>query len=149
MLLWIRPVCVVAMLCLLLGAGAGLGVVDGGGAGPGQSQRSPEIIAVRFHADWCAACSRLAPQYRKLMDSAQELPVLFVTLDLTDAVMRRQSEYLASTLGIERIWAEQDRVGVIELLDADDHRVLASLSVGDDISLLADAIRRAADATAP
>ena len=119
-------------------------------AGDGESKRmerqaqSPQLIAVRFHADWCAVCKPLVPNYAKLVADSQDLPVLFVTLDMTDEITRRQSEYLASSLGIADIWAEQgNRVGVIKLLDAGSKDVLASISASDDLQRIESVIRTA------
>lgn len=120
-------------------------------AGGGESKRmerqaqSPQLIAVRFHADWCAVCKQLVPNYAKLISDSRNLPVLFVTLDMTNEITRRQSEYLASSLGIADLWAEQgNRVGVIKLLDAASKDVLASISAGDDLQRIESVIRTAA-----
>lgn len=108
---------------------------------------APKYIAVRFHADWCATCNQLVPQYDKLLAATKDVPVLFVTLDMTSDVTRRQGEYLASTLGIDRVWAEQqNRVGVIKLIDAQDKRVVDTISIGSGHEKIEAAIRKAASA---
>lgn len=106
---------------------------------------APRYIAVRFHADWCATCDQLVPQYGKLLATTKDLSVLFVTLDMTSDVTRRQSEFLAGKLKIGRVWAEQrDRVGVIKLIDAQDKRVVETINIGGGHKKVEAAIRRVA-----
>ncbi len=104
---------------------------------------APKLLAVRFHADWCAKCSQLAPNYSKLVADSRDVPVLFVTLDMTDEVTRRQSQYLAGMLGIGQLSKEQgNRVGVIMLVDAVDKRVLSTVSVDGDLARIEKMIRK-------
>ncbi len=74
---------------------------------PGVEQ--PDLIVVRFHADWCGACKQLAPKFDALKQAAADQPVLFVTLDLTSAESRRQAGLLAGALGLDKAW---DRSGM-------------------------------------
>lgn len=107
--------------------------------------RAPKIIAARFHADWCGECSRFAPNFGKLVAGSSDAPILFVTFDMTNEVTRRQSEYLASLLGLGQVWSAQgNRVGVIQLLDADSKRILASVPVSDGLAKVRKAVKKAA-----
>jgi thiol-disulfide isomerase/thioredoxin len=64
----------------------------------------PELVLVRFDAEWCKFCRRLAPTYDELRRRHATDPVLFVTLDLTDKASRRQAEYLAGSLKLDDAW---------------------------------------------
>ena len=104
---------------------------------------APKLLAVRFHADWCGKCSQLAPNYAKLVADSRDVPVLFVTLDMTNEVTRRQSHYLAGMLGIGQLSKEQgNRVGVIKLVDAADKRVLSTVQVDGDLAQIEKTIRK-------
>lgn len=104
---------------------------------------APKLLAVRFHADWCAKCSQLAPNYSKLVANSRDVPVLFVTLDMTNEVTRRQSQYLAGMLGIGQLSKEQgNRVGVIMLVDATDKMVLSTVGVDGELAQIEKMIRK-------
>ncbi len=104
---------------------------------------APKLLAIRFHADWCAKCSQLAPNYSKLVANSRDVPVLFVTLDMTNEVTRRQSHYLAGMLGIGQLSKEKgNRVGVIMLVDAVDKRVLSTVGVDGDLAQIEKKIRK-------
>lgn len=102
-----------AIIVAASGIAGGAGVV--GAVGTGQdAERStpelktaaaPELMVVRFHADWCGVCTKLAPNYAKLREKFCD-SVLFVTLDLTHRPLDRQAEFLAGALDVGDLWKD-------------------------------------------
>jgi len=91
---------------------------------------TPSVIAVKFHADWCGGCRKLAPAFSDLISEFNGNPVLFVTLDRTDKISSNQAELLATALEIDRIYQENPGTGFILLIDPNSHRVLERLHAG-------------------
>ncbi len=118
-------------------------------AEPESAATPPALYAVRMHADWCAACGKLDPAYSKLIRESGELPVLFVTLDMTDQITRRQAAYLASSLGLGQLWAKQrNKVGNIVFVDAADKGTVSSVPASGDVKVLRAALRQAVNSVA-
>ena len=97
-------------------------------------ESAPRLVAVNFRADWCTACPKMAPVYDRLVECYREQSVLFVVFDLTNDGTRKQSELLASSLGIDWLCGESIRTGMIKLVDRQDRRVLASATEPDELS---------------
>ena len=137
----------------VLGAGcAVLGAVmiahassDAEGGPPGAARtaaRVPQVLAVRFHADWCGACKKLDGVFAELRRRTSDAPVLYLTLDLTDEVTRRQAEYLAGVVGLDQVWvAQRNKVGSIVFVDAASKRALSNIAASDGIAALDSAVR--------
>ena len=98
------------------------------------SESTPRLVAVNFRADWCTACPKMAPVYDRLVECYREQSVLFVVFDLTDDGTRKQAELLASSLGIDWLCGESIRTGMIQLVDRQDRRVLASVTKPDEVN---------------
>lgn len=89
----------------------------------------PQLIALRFHANWCGPCAKLAPSYDALKTAFQDKSVLFLTLDFTDTPERKQSEYLAGTLGLEDIWRDNSMTtGRILIIDRESKKIVSTFS---------------------
>ena len=101
-------------------------------AGPAQ----PEIMAVKFHADWCGSCKRMGPIFEDLRNKYDGKPVLFVELDLTNGTTRSQAEYLASALGFGDVYAQNQGTGFILLLDGTSRKQLAKLTADQNIKAM-------------
>ncbi len=132
--------------CVVLGAVmVGLASTDaeGGPRDPTKTgARVPQVLAVRFHADWCGACKKLDGVFVELRRRTNDAPVLYLTLDLTDEVTRRQAEYLAGVVGLDQVWAAQgNKVGSIVFVDAASKRALANIAATDNIANLEGAVR--------
>jgi len=115
-----------------------------------QQATSPEVIAIKFHADWCGSCRRMGSVFEDLATVAEDQPVLFTQLDLTDRSSRKQAEYLMSLLKLGQIWEEAgagEKTGFILLVDADNHEVLGQLTADQDLkqmkAALADTVTKA------
>lgn len=87
--------------------------------------RSPEVIMVVFHADWCPNCKTLGPKMMKeVFPEIKAEPYLLVKLDLTDRESN-QAEYMLSTLGLGNLWEEYGRkTGFALLVDTQTKEVL-------------------------
>ena len=85
--------------------------------------------------------------YADLVRETRDLPIMFVTLDLTNDTTRRQAEYLAASLGLDKLWsAPGNRVGTIKIVHADTKAVVSTLGVSGDLPALAASLRRLAAA---
>ena len=94
----------------------------------------PRLIAVRYHADWCKACSTLAPDFEKLRASVQDESVLFVTLDFTDDKSKKQAEYLAAVLNLDGVWQSNGmKTGRVLLIDRAKKQVVETLLSTDSV----------------
>ena len=96
----------------------------------------PEIIAVKFHADWCGSCKRMGPVFEDLRNKYDGKPVLFVELDLTNGTTRTQAEYLASALGFGDVYAQNNGTGFILLLDGKSRKQLDKLTADQSIKAM-------------
>lgn len=70
-----------------------------------------------MHADWCPSCKALEPTLADLKAELKGEPVLFITLDITDAANTEQSRLLAETLGIEEIVKSNNQTGLVLVYD--------------------------------
>lgn len=96
----------------------------------------PQVIAIKFHADWCGTCRRMGTVFEDLATVAEDEPVLFTELDLTDRSSRKQASYLMNTLGLSQIWQEAgagERTGFILLVDAGNKKVAGTLTADQDL----------------
>ncbi len=107
----------------------------------------PALIVVKFHADWCRACTEMDKIYADLVRETRDLSMMFVTLDLTNDTTRRQAEYLAASLGLDTLWsAPGNRVGTIKIVQADTKAVVSTVGASGDLPALAASLRRLAAA---
>lgn len=94
----------------------------------------PRVIAVRYHADWCNPCRTLAPSFDKLQAAVRDEPVLFVTLDFTDDKSKKQAEYLAAVLNLDKIWQSNGmETGRVLLIDRAQNQVVETLLSTDNL----------------
>lgn len=77
----------------------------------------PELIAVKFHADWCGSCKAMGPNFTDLQNKLDGSAILFVELDFTNRTTGHQAMMLASALGIGEVVKENTSTGFILLLD--------------------------------
>ena len=88
-----------------------------------------EVIAVKFHADWCGSCKAMGPVFSELEAKFDTQPVLYLTLDHTREHQRQQAMWLVQELGMDNVWAEYGgKTGFILLIDADSKEVLTKLT---------------------
>ena len=116
-----------ALLILTLALGA-LGLRAPQDARPTMHDEGPEIIAIKFHADWCGYCKAMGPVFDELQAKYDQQPVLFVVFDQTREFNRRQSQYLADALGLEDVWDEHGgKTGFVLLIDAKTNKIIERL----------------------
>ena len=96
----------------------------------------PDVVAVKFHADWCGSCKKMGTVFEDLRNKYDGRSVLFVTLDLTNGTTRTQAEYMAAALGFGDVFAQNKGTGFILLLDGDSHRQVAKLTADQDIKAM-------------
>ncbi len=89
----------------------------------------PELIAVKFHADWCGSCKAMGDTFTDLASKLDSEPVLFVELDLTTSAQSDQAGYLMNVIGGEDIWSEYGgKTGFILLIDPEEMNVVGKLT---------------------
>ncbi|MEM7364904.1 MAG: thioredoxin family protein [Pseudomonadota bacterium] len=90
---------------------------------------SPQLIAIKFHADWCGSCKRMGNTFEELQQKHDTLPVLYLVLDHTRRYDRDQSAFHMQTLGLENIWDEYGgKTGFVLLVDPQSSEVVARLT---------------------
>ena len=94
---------------------------------------SPDLVAVKFHADWCGSCKRMGPVFEDLRNKYDGESILFVELDLTNGTTRTQAEYLAAALGFGDVYAQNQGTGFILLLDGKSKQQVAKLTADQNI----------------
>ncbi len=108
-------------------------------------QPTPQLLAVYVYADWCPNCKILSPALAKArVDGAlDKKDVLFVTLNLTDKPAIRQSQLLASALGIgDYLQAQGSGTGYVAILDAKSKKELARFDSESDAKAIGAGIQK-------
>jgi hypothetical protein len=104
----------------------------------------PDLVAIKFHADWCASCRRMGTLFEDLTTVSENQPVLFTRLDLTDRSSRTQARYLMTMLGLGDVWEQTgagEKTGFIVLVDADTKQVVGQLSADQDLKQMKAALQ--------
>ena len=101
-----------------------------------EAPASPDLLAVKFHADWCGSCKKMGTVFEDLRNKYDGKSVLFVTLDLTNGTTRSQAEFLASALGFGDVYAQNARTGFILLLDGKSRQQVAKLTADQNIKAM-------------
>ena len=94
----------------------------------GASIPEPQIVAVKFHGDWCGSCRKMGNVFTDLQNKLDGSPVLFVQLDLTNTTTRHQAVLMASALGLSNAYTENPGTGFILLVDARSKKVIKKLT---------------------
>ena len=104
--------------------------------------KTPELIGVLYYADWCGSCKTLDPQIEKARGKAglDDMPIVFVRMDLTDTTTSAQSAMLASSLGLGDLYADnKGKTGYMAVIDVDTKEVVARIDKtmsADDIATM-------------
>ncbi|MEM1027498.1 MAG: thioredoxin domain-containing protein [Planctomycetota bacterium] len=71
-----------------------------------EKSATPELLVVKFHADWCGSCKSMGDTFEDLTSKLDSEPVLFVELDQTTTPGREQAGYLMNAMGGGAVWDE-------------------------------------------
>jgi len=107
---------------------------------------APEVIAVKFHADWCGYCKAMGPVFEELQAKFDQEPVLYAEFDQTREFNRTQSQYMAHAMNLDHVWKEHGgKTGFVLLIDADTRQVIQKLTHDKNLkemgAALQDAVR--------
>jgi len=111
-------------------AAAAVAVIGWAGSTLAQStedtkESGPEVLALKFHADWCGKCQAMGPAFQNLSKKYDTAPVLFHVFDQTEKADQRQARYMAHALELGEIWQKRGgSTGFILLVDADTHKTI-------------------------
>lgn len=89
---------------------------------------APKAIAVKLHADYCGSCKAMAPAYSEVQRQFADKDVLFVTFDFTDEGTKHQSKLLAHALGLEKVFADNQKSGKVLLLEPKSKAIRGKLT---------------------
>lgn len=104
----------------------------------------PDVLALVFTAEWCAACKVLDPKLRAARTSLDEEAVRFVILDQTNADARREATASAREGGFADVYAAHEgKTGFVLLLDADSKEILDRITSSDSEAQIRQKVRRA------
>lgn len=96
---------------------------------------APQVMIVKFYADWCGSCKVMQPELDKFLDATKSQSVLYVHFDLTDEVKRQKSAYLAYSLGLEEIYREHAaKTGFALLVDVSSKNIKGKITKDMSIS---------------
>lgn len=94
-----------------------------------ESIKTPKVIAVKFHADWCGFCKAMGPVMTDLQNKFDGQPALFVTFDLTNQTSKNQAEMHAAALGLSDLWKSNGgSTGKIYLVEIDNRKAITTLT---------------------
>ena len=96
----------------------------------------PDLIAVKFHADWCGSCKKMGNVFTDLQNKMDGQSILFVTLDKTNSTTKHQANLLAGALGLSKVVKNNKGTGFILLLDGKTLQVKAKLTADNDIKAM-------------
>lgn len=111
------------------------------GAGFLGASDKAEIIAVKFHADWCGSCKAMGDSFTELQAKFDSQPVLYVTLDNTREHLRQQAAWMTTQLGLGDVLKDHHGTsGFVLLIDSDSKKVLAKLTREHDLKAMGSAL---------
>lgn len=113
------------------------------GSGPAAAEQAagPEVIAIKFHADWCGYCKAMGDIFDELQAKFDQEPVLYLTFDQTREHHTRQSQYLVHALGLEDVWAEYGgKTGFVLLIDGQTGEVIEQLDHEQSLSQMGESL---------
>lgn len=132
---------VMAGLMVLSTAGTRVAAEDAASA----KAAEPNVVAIKFHADWCGTCKAMGPLFSDLANKLDGEPVLFVEIDLTNQTTTRQAQFMLAALGAGDLWATYGgKTGFILLLDGQTREVVGKLTKDQDFKQMVAAIQQAA-----
>ncbi|WP_254566661.1 thioredoxin domain-containing protein [Oscillatoria sp. HE19RPO] len=93
--------------------------------GPLAPRLQGKPVVVDIYASWCAACQNIAPTLEELKTQYGD-DIHFIVLDVSDRAKTRQSETLATELGLSDFFAAQrSQTGMVAIIDPATGNILA------------------------
>lgn len=137
------------VLGIAAAAAAGLGIAaatttstgsDASVAHLNEAQRA-DLVMVKWYADWCPSCQKLAPTWDAAKGAMSTDGVLFVKLDKTNDAKTKQAEYMTAQLDLAPMWDRYgNKTGVITMHDAKTGDMIEQFGVGTSVSDIRQAI---------
>lgn len=93
---------------------------------------SPRLLLARIYAEWCPRTPRLIPVYELLAQDYANEPIMIVTFDVTDPGKRRQSGYMAHSLGVLGLLGHKWEPSTILLIDRETCEILETIREVDE-----------------
>lgn len=110
------------------------------------AKAAPAVIAVKFHADWCGSCKAMDGVFEEMQAKFDTKPVLYVTLDHTREFNRKQSKFMAQSLGLDDVWAKHGgKTGFILLIDGKTREVITTLKSTQNLKQMGAELAAAVD----
>ncbi|MEM0983309.1 MAG: thioredoxin domain-containing protein [Planctomycetota bacterium] len=105
---------------------------------------APDLVLVKWHADWCGKCRALAPTWESAGEALGSEGVLFVNLDKTNKQTTKQAEHLTAQIGLAPIWDRYGKkTGVLTLHDAETGELVREFTVGATVDDIRSAVNEA------
>ena len=92
------------------------------------AEKSTKLYALTFHADYCGACKKLAPNVMDLQTKTDSKSVEWVKFDFTSSESKAKSEELAKELGVADLYQQNQATGFVLLVDADTKEKVGKLT---------------------
>lgn len=103
---------------------------------------SPDLLVVKFHADWCGSCIAMGPAFEDVQNRFEKENISFVKLDFTDGDTTSQANKTGKSLGIQPILIENNRkTGFVLIIDNASKKVLYKLTKKDNVDVMESKIR--------
>ncbi len=93
--------------------------------GPLAPRLQGKPVVVDIYASWCPACQNIAPTLEQLRSQYGD-DIHFIVLDVSDRTKTRQSETLATELGLSDFFAaNRSQTGMVAIIDPATGNILA------------------------
>ncbi len=98
---------------------------------------STQLLVVKFHADWCGSCEKLAGPLESLQADFAGKPVDFVRLDLTSDTTRAAAKERAERLGLGEIFeSHSGKTGFALIIDASTGAIVGELRASQELDAM-------------
>jgi len=103
---------------------------------------SPDLLVVKFHADWCGSCIAMGPSFEEVQKRFKNENISFIKLDFTDSNTTNKASEVGKISGIESILIDNHRkTGFVLIIDNQSKKVLYKLTKNDNVDVMEKKIR--------
>lgn len=107
-----------------------------------EAKKSPDLVAVKLHGDWCGKCKNMGPIVKDLTRKLGPISnALLITMDPTNENTKRQSGLLMSMFGLGSIYEEHQSTGKIIVVNPKTKKVVKTLTADVKAGEMADAVK--------